>query len=68
MNLMAILSAIPGVNPMALHGIFRDGRILLLDGKSAGKSGYDEGCTEQPKTCQEMFLFYNSSVIKCGLF
>lgn len=48
MKLMAILPAFPGVNPVALHRIFRDGRIWLLDGKSAGKSGYDERCTEQP--------------------
>lgn len=47
MKLMANLPAIPSVNPMALHWIFWDGRIWLLDGKPAGKSGYDERCTEQ---------------------
>lgn len=44
---------------MALHEIFRDGRILLLDGKSAEKSGNYERHREQPQKWQEMFLYYN---------
>lgn len=48
MKLMAILPAISRVSPVALHGICRDGRTWLLDGKSAGKSGYDGRHTERP--------------------
>lgn len=47
MKLMAILP-ISCVSPVALHGICRDGRTWLLDGKSAGKSGYDGRHTERP--------------------